>query len=48
MSLMTPPRFRLTAREAGHLALASDQGDVVHLFVLEDDINNLRLREGSA
>ena len=38
MSLATPPLFRLTTRKAGHLTLASDQGDVVHLFVLEDDV----------
>jgi hypothetical protein len=34
MSLMMPPRF---ARKAGHLTLASNHGDVAHLFVLEDD-----------
>jgi alpha-glucosidase len=38
MSLATPPRFALTARKAGHLALASDQGDTAHVFVLENDI----------
>jgi alpha-glucosidase len=32
------PRFALTAREAGHLTLASDQGDTAHVFVLENDI----------
>jgi len=38
MSLLTPPRFALTARNAGHLTLASDQGDTTHVFVLENDI----------
>jgi alpha-glucosidase len=38
MSLAAPPRFELSAREAGHLTLASDQGDRAHVFVLEDDI----------
>jgi alpha-glucosidase len=37
-SLATPPRFALSAREAGHLTLASDQGDTAHVFVIEDDI----------
>jgi hypothetical protein len=35
---MMPPRFAVTARKAGHLTLASNHGDVAHLFVLEDDI----------
>ena len=38
MSLATPPRFALTAHAAGHLTLASDQGDTAHIFVLENDI----------
>ena len=38
MSLATPPRFALTAHKAGHLALASDQGDTAHVFALENDI----------
>jgi alpha-glucosidase (family GH31 glycosyl hydrolase) len=38
MSLATPPRFALTARNADHLTLASDQGDTTHIFVLENDI----------
>jgi alpha-glucosidase len=38
MSLATPPRFALAARNAGHLTLASDQGDTTHIFVLENDI----------
>jgi alpha-glucosidase len=38
MSLVTPPRFALTTRKPGQLTLASDQGDVAHVFVLENDI----------
>ena len=38
MTLAAPPRFSLAAREAGHLRLASDQGDAAHIFVLEADI----------
>jgi alpha-glucosidase len=38
MSLATPPRFALTSRKAGHLMLASNQGDAAHVFVLENDI----------
>jgi alpha-glucosidase len=38
MSLATPPRFALATRKAGHLSLASDQGDTAHVFVLENDI----------
>jgi Glycosyl hydrolases family 31 len=38
MSLATPPRFTLTAHNSGHLALASEQGDTAHVFILETDI----------
>jgi len=37
-SLATPPRFALRARETGQVTLASDEGDVVNIFVLEEDI----------
>ena len=38
MSLSVPPLFSMTARKAGHLTLASDQGDTAHIFALESDI----------
>ena len=38
MSLARPPIFRLAERAPGRLTLASDQGDLAHVFVLEDDI----------
>ncbi|MDR3508238.1 MAG: glycoside hydrolase family 31 protein, partial [Caulobacteraceae bacterium] len=38
MSLAEPPIFRLTDRGPGRLTLSSDQGDLVHIFVLEADI----------
>ncbi|HUI19698.1 MAG TPA: glycoside hydrolase family 31 protein [Methylocella sp.] len=38
MSLAAPPQFAITAREAGHLTLASDRGDAAHVFVLEEDV----------
>ena len=38
MSLAAPPRFAVTDRATGRLTLTSGAGDLVHLFVLEDDI----------
>ena len=38
MSLQKQPCFTLTARDAGHLTLLSEQGDAAHVFVLEPDI----------
>jgi alpha-glucosidase len=46
ISLATPPRFALSAREVGRLTLASDHGDLVHLFVLEDDIIRILVLPG--
>ena len=46
MSLATPPRFALTAHAAGHLTLASDQGDTAHIFVLENDIMRVLVLPG--
>jgi len=38
MPLAAPPRFVLTAHRESHLTLTSGEGDVVHLFVLEEYI----------
>ncbi len=38
MSIAHPPRFVLAERGPGRLTLASAEGHLVHLFVLEDDI----------
>jgi hypothetical protein len=46
VTLAAPPRFSLAAREAGHLRLASDQGDAAHIFVLEADIIRVLVRLG--
>jgi alpha-glucosidase len=46
ISLTSPPRFALIAREAGHLTLASDHGDKAHVFVLEEDILRILLLPG--
>ena len=46
MSLAEPPLFRLVSSEAGHLTLESDQGDLAHLFVLEQDIIRLMVLPG--
>jgi alpha-glucosidase len=46
MSLANPPLFRLATCDAGHLTLESDQGDVVHIFVLEEDIIRVMVLPG--
>jgi alpha-glucosidase len=47
LSIARPPRFDLIDRAPGHLTLASAEGHVVHLFVLEHDIIRvLALPEG--
>jgi alpha-glucosidase len=46
MSLAAPPLFRLASTEANHLTLESDQGDVAHLFVLEQDIIRVMVLPG--
>jgi alpha-glucosidase len=47
-SLAAPPLFRLARTEAGRLTLESGQGDVAHLFVLEDDILRVMMLPGGA
>ncbi|MEI9995805.1 MAG: glycoside hydrolase family 31 protein [Rhizomicrobium sp.] len=37
-TLLSPPVFRLAARDGNHLTLQSDGTAVAHVFVLEDDI----------
>jgi alpha-glucosidase len=46
MSLATPPRFALTARNSGCLTLSSDQGDSAYIFVLEHDVIRVLLLPG--
>jgi alpha-glucosidase len=46
MSLASPPLFRLASTEASHLTLESAQGDVAHLFVLEQDIIRVMVLPG--
>lgn len=45
-SLRTPPRFRVAQQDGPHITLASDQGFVAHLFVLEADIIRAALLSG--
>ena len=47
-SLKHPPRFRVTRQDGPHIELASDQGFVAHLFVLEDDIIRVAMLPGPA
>lgn len=46
MSLARPPVFRLAERAPGRLTLASDQGDLAHVFVAEDDLVRLMVLPG--
>ena len=46
ISLATPPRFALIAREAGHLKLESDHGDQAHVLVLEEGMLRILLLPG--
>lgn len=45
-SLVDPPLFRLAGREDGRLTLKSAEGDVVHVFVLEDDLMRVMVLPG--
>jgi alpha-glucosidase len=46
MSLAFPPIFRLAGRAPGRLNLASDQGDLAYVLVLEDDIVRVMVLPG--
>ena len=46
MSLATAPRFALTGQFQGGLLLASDQGDTVRVFVLEEEIIRVLILPG--
>jgi alpha-glucosidase len=46
VSLARPPTFRLAGRAPGRLTLASDQGDLAYVFVLEDDVVRLMVLPG--
>ena len=46
MSLSSPPLFRLARTDANHITLESNQGDLAHLFVLEDDIIRVMVLPG--
>ena len=46
MSLATAPRFALTGQFRGGLLLASDQGDTVRVFVLEEEIIRVLILPG--
>jgi len=45
-SLAAPPRFHLAVTDGARLTLETDQGDVAHLFVLEDDIIRVMVLPG--
>ncbi|MDR3511171.1 MAG: glycoside hydrolase family 31 protein [Caulobacteraceae bacterium] len=46
MSIARPPVFRLADHAPGRLTLASDQGDLAHVFVLEPDIVRVMVLPG--
>ena len=46
MSLADPPGFHLQSVEGARLTLASGHGDLVHIFVLEDDIVRVMVLPG--